>query len=221
MVIHLVVGLIKETLYKMSQYFPPYKHRNINVELDLSSYATKIDLKNVTLLSVSSFAPKANLASLKTEVDKIDIAKLVPVPNDLGKLSNVANNDVVKKTVYDKLVAKVDNIDTTGFVLKTKCDTEKLDLKKKISDTEKKIPNTNSLVKNTDYNSKITEIEGKIPDVSSLDKKRNYNSKITEIESKIPKVSNLVKKQIMMQKLLILKVNISLQLITVNSLKTR
>ena len=71
----------------------------------------------------------------------------MPVPDDLAKLSNVVNNDVVKKTVYVKLVAKVDNIDTTGFALKTKYDTYKSDLEKKISDTEKKIPDTNSLVK--------------------------------------------------------------------------
>ena len=74
-------------------------------------------------------------------------------------------------TAYDKLVTKVNNIDTTGFVLKYKYDTDKSDLENKISDVKKKIPDTNSLVKKTDYNSKITEIEGKIPDVSSLVKK--------------------------------------------------
>ena len=76
----------------------------------------KTDLKNVIHIDARSFAPKANLASLKTEVDKLGISKLIPVPNDLAKLSNVFKNDVVKKTEYDKLVAKVDNIDTTGFV---------------------------------------------------------------------------------------------------------
>ena len=70
-------------------------------------------------VNVNSFALKSNLASLKTEVDKLDIDKLTPAPNDLAKLSNVAKNDVVKKTVYEKLVAKVNKIDTTGFVLKT------------------------------------------------------------------------------------------------------
>ena len=58
--------------------------------------------------------------------------KLTLVPNDLAKLSNVAKNDVVKKTVYDKLVAKVNNIDTIGFVLKTTYDTDKSDLEKKL-----------------------------------------------------------------------------------------
>ena len=83
------------------------------MELDLSSYPTKTYLKNVTHVDVSSFALKTNLANLKTEVDKLDIAKLTPVPDDLAMLSNVVKNDVVKKTVYDKLVTNVDNIDTT------------------------------------------------------------------------------------------------------------
>ena len=76
----------------------------------------KNDLKNVSHVDVSSFALKSNLASLKTEVDKLDINKLVPVPADLSKLSDVVKNDVVKKTEYNKLVTKVDNIDTTNFV---------------------------------------------------------------------------------------------------------
>ena len=122
----------------MSQYFPkPFRSfgGNINVKVDLSNYATKTDLKNVTHVDTSSFALKTNLANLKTEVDKLDIDKLVPVPTDLIKLSNVVKNDVVKKTVYDKLVAKVNNIDTSGFVLKATYDTDKSELENKISDT--------------------------------------------------------------------------------------
>ena len=87
---------------KMSQYFPkPFKNfgGNINVKVDLSSYATKTDPKNVTHVDTSSFALKTNLANLKTEVDKLDIDKLAPVPADLSKLSDVVKNDVVKKTV--------------------------------------------------------------------------------------------------------------------------
>ena len=84
----------------------------------MSSYATKTDLKNVAYVDFSSFASKTNLASLKTEVDKLDIAKLTPVPNDLVKLSNVVKNNVVKKTRYNKLVTKLDNIDNTGFAFK-------------------------------------------------------------------------------------------------------
>ena len=119
---------------------------------DLSNYATKEQIKNISHVDTSSFALKTNLASLKTEVDKLNIDKLVPVPFDLSDVKN----DVVKKTVYDKLVAKLNSIDTSAFVLKTKYDTDK-------SELENKIPDTSSLVKKTDYNTKITKIEGKIP----------------------------------------------------------
>ena len=104
----------------MSQYFPKSfrsSGRNINVKVDLSNYATKTDLKNVTHVDTSSFALKTNLANLKTEVDKLDIDKLAPVPVDLSKLSDVVKKDVVKKTVDDKLVVKINNIDTSTFVL--------------------------------------------------------------------------------------------------------
>ena len=103
----------------------------------MSNYATKTDLKNVTQVDTSSFALKTNLASLKTEVDKLDIDKLAPVPVDLSKLSDVVKNDVVKKAVYDKLVAKVNNIDTSDFVLKTKYQTGKTELENKIPDVSK------------------------------------------------------------------------------------
>ena len=105
----------------MTQYFPkPYKPfgGEINVKVDLSNYATKTDLKSVSHVDVSSFALKSNLASLKTEVDKIDADKLKTVPVDLSKVSNVVKNDVVKKTEYNKLVTKVDNTDPTNFVKK-------------------------------------------------------------------------------------------------------
>ena len=112
----------------MSQYIPtPYESLvgDINVKVDLSNYATKatgIDTSNRTL--------KSNLAKLKSEVDKIDVDKLKTVPVDFSKLSKVVNNEVVKKIVYEKLVAKVNNIETSGFVLKTKYDTDKSDLEK-------------------------------------------------------------------------------------------
>ena len=70
---------------------------NINVKVDHSNYSTKTDLKNVTQANTSSFALKTNLACLKTEVDKLDIDKLAPVPFDLSKLSDVVKTDVVKK----------------------------------------------------------------------------------------------------------------------------
>ena len=142
---------------------------------------------------------KINLASLKSKVDKLDIDKLVPVPVDLSKLSDVVKNDVVKKTDYYKLVAKVDNIDTNGFVLKTKYDTDKSELENKICDTI-------GLIKKTDYDAKITEIEGKIPNVSNLATK----TALTIVENEIPSVSNFVKKkkQIITLKLQKLKINL-------------
>ena len=86
----------------MSKYFPPYNNssKNIKVELDLSNYATKKDIKDINHIAASGFASKTNLAALKTEVDKIDTDELKTVPNDLAKLSNVGKNDVVKKTDY-------------------------------------------------------------------------------------------------------------------------
>ena len=122
MIILSIAGLMKKTLYKMSQYFPkPYEPfgGNINLKVDLSNYATKDDITNITHVDISSFALKTNVANLKAEVDKLDIDelkrlsnnltnlktkvdkldfdKLAPVPADLSKLSNVVNNEVVKK----------------------------------------------------------------------------------------------------------------------------
>ena len=95
----------------MSQYFPkprePLRGGDINVKVDLSKYARKTDLKSISHVDASGFVLKSNLASLKTEVDKLDIDKLASVANDLAKLSNVVKNDVVKRTVYDKLVKTV------------------------------------------------------------------------------------------------------------------
>ena len=91
-------------------YYPPYNisSNNIKVELDLSNYATKNDLKNITDADVSSFAGKTNLAALKTEVDKIDTDKLKTAPADLTKLTNAIENDVVKKTDYNTKVTSIE-----------------------------------------------------------------------------------------------------------------
>ena len=170
----------------MSQYFlKPYEpfDQDINVKLDLSNYATKADIKNISHVDTSSFALKTNLANLKTEVDKLGIDKLVPVPVDLSKLSDVVKNHVVKKDVYDKLITKVNSTDTSAFVLKSKYDTDKSELKSKI-------PDTSGLVRKTNYDAKIAEIEGKIPDVSNLSTK----TALTTVENKVRSVSNLVKK---------------------------
>ena len=109
----------------MSQYFPkPFANfaENINVKVDLSNYATTTD---VTHVNISSFALKT-----KTEVDKLHIDKLVSVPADVSKLSDVVKNAILKKAVYDKLVKKVNKINTSGFALKGKYDTDKSELEK-------------------------------------------------------------------------------------------
>ena len=175
----------------MSHYFPkPFRSfgGNINVKVDLPNYATKNDLKNVTHFDTSNFALKTNLASLKNEVDK-----LAPVAVDLSKLSDAVKNYVLKKTEYDKLVAKADNITPSDFVLKTNYQTDKTKFENKIPDAtdfvkeakltelENKIPDTSNLA----TNAALTTVENKIPDVSSLVKKTDYNKKITEIENKL------------------------------------
>ena len=144
-----------------SQYYPPYKSsvNNIKVELDLSNYATKKDINGITHVDVSGFASKTNLAALKTEVDQIDADKLKTVPVDLAKLSNIVNNDVVKKTDYNTKVTRIESqiagvtkntldnladitklkaVDTSNFVSKTKFTADSNTLENKIDDVEKK-----------------------------------------------------------------------------------
>ena len=154
-------------------------YKNESILSNLSNHATKADLKNITDVDTSNIALKTNLASLKSEVDKLDIEKLAPVPVDWSKLGDVVKNDVVQITVYDKLAANC--IDTSDFVLKTKYHTGETEL-------EKKIPDVTDFVKKT----KLTEFENKIPDVSSLATK----TALTAVENKIPSVSSLVKKTV-------------------------
>ena len=198
----------------MSQYFPkPYESfgRDINVTVDLSNYATKADIENITHVDTLRFALKTNLAnlkndvdkldidnlknlpnnlsSLKTKVDKLDIDKLIPVPVDLSKLSNVLKNEAVKKTECN---AKIKNIedkisDISNLATKTILNT-------KINEVKNKIPSITSLA----TTSELTAVENKIPSVSNLVKKTNYNAKVSDIEKKITDhittATNLVKK---------------------------
>ena len=145
----------------MSQYYPPYKRSssNIKVELNLTNYATKNDLKYITHVDVSTYASKTNLAALKSEVDKIDVDKLKATPTDLDRLSNLVKNDVVKKTDYNTKVTSieaqiagitkntVDNLaditklkatDTNSFVTRTKFSADTNTLDDKIDGVEKK-----------------------------------------------------------------------------------
>ena len=142
-------------------YYPPYKSssNNVKVELDLTNYATKTDLKNITHVDVSSFASKTKLAALKTEVNKIDTDKLKTTPTDLAKLTNAIENDLVKKTVYNTKVTSIETqiagltkntidnladitklkaIDTNSFVARTKFSVDTNVLDDKIDGVEKK-----------------------------------------------------------------------------------
>ena len=186
----------------MTQYYLPYRSssNNIKVKLDLVNYATKTDLKNITHVDVSSFASKTNLASLKTEVDKVDTDKLKTAPADLAKLTNAIENDVVKKTDYNAKVTSIeaqitgltknttDNlndikklkaVDTNNFVLKTKFSADIDTLDDKIDGVEKKTPNISGLatktslndyLKTSTFNSKVTEVESKIKDADIIAK---------------------------------------------------
>ena len=191
----------KKLYYKMS-YYPPYRSssNNIKVKLDLTNYATKDDVKNITHVDVSSYATKTNLASLKTEVNKIDTDKLKTAPADLAKLSNIVKNDVVKKTDYSTKVTSIDAqiagltkntvdnladitklkaIDTNSFVLKTKFSADINTLDDKIDGVEKKTPDIsglatktslNSYLQTSTFNSTFTEVESKIKDTDIIAK---------------------------------------------------
>ena len=167
----------------MSKYIPkPYDSfdRDNNVKVDLSNYATKRDIKNITHFDTSGFALKTNwsclktdvdkldinklkslpnnLSNLKTKVDKLDIDKLITVPVDLSKLSNVVKNEVVKKTEYNA----------------------------KIKSIEDKIPGITNLATKSSLNTKIYEVKNEIPSISAL----------TTVENEIPNVNNLAKKKV-------------------------
>ena len=142
-------------------YYPPYKSssNNIKVELDLSNYAAKDDVKNITHVDVSSYATKTNLAALKTEADKIDVDKLKTVPDDLAKLSNVVKNEVVKKTDF--------SADT--YVTRTKFSTDTNTLDDKIDKVEKKIPDISSLETKRNVTTLVNNLNKKIDNLKIND----------------------------------------------------
>ena len=194
----------------MSKNFPPYNNsrETIKVELNLSNYATKDDVKNITHVDVSSFASKTNLAALKTEVDKLDTDKLKTAPTDLAKLTNAVDNGLVKKTVYNAKVTAIESqiagvtqsatnnlaeitklktVDTSNFVTRTKFSADTNSLDDKVDKVDKRIPDISRLatktslsnyLQTTTLNSKVTEIEGKI----------------TTAEGKIPSITALATK---------------------------
>ena len=189
----------------MSTDYPPYKSssQNVKVELDLTNYATKTDLKNITHVDTSSYALKTNLAALKSEVDKIDVDKLKTAPVDLAKLTNTVENNLVKKTDYNTKVTSietqiagltkntVDNladitklkaIDTNSFVLKTKLASDVTTLENEIDTVDKKIPDISGLATKTSlasylqtatFNYKVTEVENKIKAIDIIAKSAN------------------------------------------------
>ena len=199
----------------MTTYYQPYKSssNNVKVELDLTNYATKTDLKNITHVDVSSFGSKTNLAALKTEVDKIDTDKLKTAPTDLAKLTNAIENDVVKKTDYstkitgieaqiagltkntvDNLtdITKLKAIDTNSFVTRTKFSADTNASDDKIDGVTKKIPDIsglatktslNSYLQTSTFNSKVTEVENKIKDANVIAK--SANTKANTIRSNL------------------------------------
>ena len=180
----------------MSKYFPSYESstKNVKVEIDLTNYATKDDIKNITHTDVSNFANKTNLAALKTEVDKLDTDKIKTTPDDLAKLSNVVKKDVVKKTDYN---AKVSNIETQIAGVNKNALDNLVDikvLKRKTVDTSNFVTRTNFSTDTNALDDKIDKVDKKIPDISGLGTKTsltayfqttNFNSKINEIDNKI------------------------------------
>ena len=172
----------------MTTYYSPYKsfNKNIEVELDLTIYATKTDLKNITHVDVSSYTSKTNLAALKSEVDKIEVDKLKTVPDDLAKLSNVVKNEVVKKTDFS----------SDDYVKKTKFRGDINSLDDKIDKVEKKNPdvssletkrNVTTLVKNLDNRTDGLKIKeyAKKTSLTNYMLTSTFNSKSTELENKI------------------------------------
>ena len=172
----------------MTTYYQPYKSssNNIKVELDLTNYATKTDLKNITHTDVSSFASKTNLSALKTEVDKIEVDKLKTVPDGLAKLSNLVKNEVVIKTDFS----------ADDYVKKTKFIGDINSLDDKIDKVEKKIPDVSSLETKRNVTTLVKNLDNKIDGlkIKEYAKKTSltnymltstFNTKSTELENKI------------------------------------
>ena len=145
----------------MRTYYPPYKSssNNIKVELDLTNYATKTDLANITHTDVSSFASKTNLAASKTEVDKIDTDKLKAVPDDLAKLTNVVKNETAKKTDFS----------ADDYVKKTKFSADTNALDNKIDKVDKKIPDISNLATKSSVTILVRDLDDRIDKIKIKD----------------------------------------------------
>ena len=172
----------------MSKYFPAYNNssENTKVELDLSNYATKKDIKDITHIDASGFASKTNLAALKTEVDKIDTDKLKTVPDDSAKLTNIVKNEVVKKTDFS----------ADDYVKKTKLSGDINSLDVKFDKVEKKIPDVSSLETKRNVTTLVKNLDNRIDSlkIKEYTKKtslsnymltNDFNTKSTDLETKI------------------------------------
>ena len=153
----------------MTDYITDYNpgNSNVKVELDLKNYATKEELKNITHVDTSNFALKTNLASLKTEIDKLDIPKLITTPNDLVELTKEVQEDFTKKTDFNSLKTKANKNETNN-------------------------DNLESIINKNDTATKtiINNLKGKVDgiDLTKYVLKSNYDTKIGNLELKIPDV---------------------------------
>ena len=165
--------------------------------------ATKKDLEGITHVDTSSFALKANLSGIKTEVDKLDIPKLGTLPTDVAKLSiKVANDLVEKKNDFNSLKTKVDNNETDNDNLEIQVTNNDLTTKTSINNLKTKINGIDltKYVKKGDYDTNVGNLELKIPDVSGKLNTSDFNSKVSELENKVrsaeskPDITNLATK---------------------------
>ena len=147
----------------------------------MSDYATKEELKNITHVDTSSFALKSNLASLKTEVDKLDIPKLTTVPIDLADLTKEVQEDFTKKTDFNSLVNNNSKVNNNGSATKASIN----NLKTKVD----RIDLTKYDLK-SNYDTKIGNLELKIPDVSGLLQVSSFNNKVNQLENKVKTAEN-------------------------------
>ena len=158
---------------------------NIKIKLDLTNYATKTDLKNITHVDVSSFASKTNLAALKSEVDKIDVDKLKTTPVDLAKLTNAVKHDLVKKTVYNTNATSIET-QIAGPTKNTVDNLADITRLKAITKTS-----LNSYLQTSTFNSKVTEVKNKIKAADII-----ANSVNT-------KANTIIAKKLMLQRILL------------------
>ena len=185
---------MKKTYYKMGDYLTDYNpgNSNVMVELDLKTYATKEELKSITHVDTSSFALKTNLTSLKTEIDKLDIPKLITTPNDLAKLTKQVQEDFLKNTDFNSLKTQVHKNETDNDNLESIINKNDTATKTIINNLKGKVDGIDltKYVLKSNYDTKIGNLELKIPDIKELLLVISFNSKVIELENKIKTAEN-------------------------------